>query len=172
MKKDYYDWQKIVMNYTNDELKELYKESDRISVKKKNAVEQEMVNRGILNKESINKIMIINPEYNLIAVSLLKNGKSNRQIIKKLIEKGLSEEYAIMVLEELISWYKKAKKDRTIGIIILGVFLALKFIFVSIPGIVVFPISVIGIFAIVFLTSTSSEQLKKHTIKYYENNSK
>jgi hypothetical protein len=77
----YYNWEKIVESYSDNELKKIYHDKDREPSDKVDAVEKELVKRGILSPD-----LILTPkpkiEDYIIKVSEILDTKSNEKFAK------------------------------------------------------------------------------------------
>jgi len=171
--KTYYDWPKIMTNKTDPELGLIVKSRHQISEEEFLAAEQEMINRGLLEKdekEGNRKILKrVAPDLCFLIASLHEEGKSNENIINELKEKKLNKKTTQRVLDEFIKEKIKSNKNFKISLFIclplaiILIILCVKFSFV--PGVIFSPI----IFVPIRIASKSSpNQFKKHVIQYYD----
>jgi hypothetical protein len=174
MKKEYYDWPKIMATKNETELMEIYSDRYQISKEKKMAVEQELVTRGILNTKGAKKINKIESEFKYLAAKLFKEGMSFSEIEGKLQSEGLNEFNSKKVVAELQKWIKKGKRNQyvylSIGTVLTFTALVLYATNKLILGFA--PWVVIGSFFAAGLTALSPKKFKKidiYEIINYEN---
>jgi len=130
---EYYDWDKILKSFSDEELYKALYESDSPDEKKKTA-EKLLLAQGLIIKTETGKYarVVVESKYlNFIAYNL--RSKSDIDTILELINRGLNEATAVRLVDYYQNWKIRQKKKQKIWYIItpisvlVGLFIEIKF---------------------------------------------